>query len=214
MRYKLKKNEADEVMDILFKTYPDARAELNFTNPFELLIATILSAQCTDVRVNLTTEDLFKIYPGPEELSRADIEDVEKIIKKCGLYKTKAKNIVGTSKILVEEYQSKVPDDLKALIKLPGVGKKTANVVVSNAFGRPAIAVDTHVFRVSNRLGLAHAKDVTKTEIQLQKIIDKDKWTRSHHTLIFHGRRTCKARNPKCEECTVKEYCLFYGRSR
>lgn len=214
MRYKLRKNEADEVMDILFKTYPDARAELNFTNPFELLIATILSAQCTDVRVNLTTKDLFRLYPGPEELSKAKLEDVENIVKKCGLYKTKAKNIIGTSKILVEEYQSKVPDNLEALVKLPGVGKKTANVVVSNAFGRPAIAVDTHVFRVSNRLGLAHARDVLKTESDLQKILDKDKWSKSHHTLIFHGRRTCKARKPQCEECTVKDYCLFYGRKR
>ncbi|MFY9213138.1 MAG: endonuclease III, partial [Tissierellaceae bacterium] len=190
--------------------YPDARAELDFTNPFELLIATILSAQCTDVQVNKTTSKLFKEYKTPKDYLTMTEKELGKKIYSCGFYKTKSKNILETCRILVEEYDSQVPDTIEDLMKLPGVGKKTANVVVSNAFGTPAIAVDTHVFRVSNRIGLADSKNVEDTEIDLMKNIDKDLWIDAHHQLIFHGRRMCKARNPLCEECPINPYCFYY----
>lgn len=209
-RYYLRKAEKKQAIDIILNLYPDAKAELNYTNPLELLIATILSAQCTDVRVNIVTKDLFKKYKTPEDYANSDIKELEKDIKTCGLYKSKAKNIKLCAEQLIKEFNSKVPDNIKDLQTLAGVGRKTANVVASNAFGIPAIAVDTHVFRVSNRIGIAKAKDVLNTELQLQKVIDKDKWTKAHHALIFHGRRICSARNPKCDKCPVNKICLYY----
>ena len=209
-RYYLRKNEKEKAVKIILDTYPDAKAELNHSNAFELLIATILSAQCTDVRVNIVTEELFKKYKSPEDYVKADVKELEEEIRTCGLYKSKAKNIKLCSQQLIDDYGSKVPESIEELQKLSGVGRKTANVVASNAFGIPAIAVDTHVFRVSNRIGLAKAKDVLKTEEQLQKVIDKKHWTKAHHALIFHGRRVCSARNPKCNECPVNEICLYY----
>lgn len=185
---------------------------INFTTPFELLIATILSAQSTDVRVNKVTKVMFAAMNTPEEFAKSDIETIEKYIKTVGIYKNKAKNISATSKILYRDYDSKVPADIKELMKLPGVGRKTANVVASNAFGIPAIAVDTHVFRVANRLGLADAKNVEKTEDQLMENIPKDRWRKTHHQIITHGRAICKARNPLCEECDLKVTCLYYRR--
>lgn len=193
--------------------YPDVdHSMLNFTTPFELLIATILSAQSTDVRVNKVTKVMFAAMNTPEEFAKSDIETIEKYIKTVGIYKNKAKNISTTSKILYRDYDSKVPADIKELMKLPGVGRKTANVVASNAFGIPAIAVDTHVFRVANRLGLADAKNVEKTEDQLMENIPKDRWRKTHHQIITHGRAICKARNPLCEECDLKVTCLYYRR--
>ncbi|MDO5026848.1 MAG: endonuclease III [Tissierellia bacterium] len=212
-RYYLRKDEKEKAIDIILNLYPDAKAELNFTNAFELLIATILSAQCTDVRVNIVTDKLFEKYKSPEDYIRADIRDLEEDIRTCGLYKSKAKNIKLCSQQLIEKFNSQVPSNLDDLQSLAGVGRKTANVVASNAFGIPAIAVDTHVFRVSNRIGLAKAKDVLNTELQLQKAIPKDKWTKAHHALIFHGRRVCSARNPKCDQCPVSDICLFYKNS-
>lgn len=211
-RYYLRKDEKLEAIDIILKTHPDAKAELDHENAFELLIATILSAQCTDVRVNIVTKDLFKKYRTPEDYVAVDVEELEQDIKTCGLYKSKAKNIKLCCKSLVEDFNSEVPADIGKLQTLAGVGRKTANVVASNAFNIPAIAVDTHVFRVSNRIGLARAKDVLKTELQLQKVIPKEKWTQAHHALIFHGRRICKAQKPMCSECPVKEICI-YGKS-
>ena len=211
-RYYLRKDEKLRAINIILDSYPDARAELNYSNPFELLIATILSAQCTDVRVNIVTEGLFKKYKRPEDYFKVDVKELEQDIKTCGLYKSKAKNIKLCSQQLVEEFSSEVPKDLEDLQKLAGVGRKTANVVVSNAFGTPAIAVDTHVFRVANRIGLAKAKDVLETERQLQRAIPRDKWTRAHHALIFHGRRVCKARKPDCELCPVNELCIYYNK--
>lgn len=193
--------------------YPDVdHSMLNFTTPFELLIATILSAQSTDVRVNKVTKVMFAAMNTPEEFAKSDIETIEKYIKTVGIYKNKANNISATSKILYRDYDSKVPADIKELMKLPGVGRKTANVVASNAFGIPAIAVDTHVFRVANRLGLADAKNVEKTEDQLMGNIPKDRWRKTHHQIITHGRAICKARNPLCEECDLKVTCLYYRR--
>lgn len=208
----LSKSEIDLVLDILLELYPDAKAELNHSNPFELLIATILSAQCTDVRVNKITAKLFKKARNPEDYIKMGEKELSKYIYSCGFYKVKSKNIIKTCKILVNEYDGKVPETIEDLMKLPGVGKKTANVVASNAFGIPAIAVDTHVFRVSNRIGLADAKNVEETERQLMDNIDKDMWTKGHHLLIFHGRRVCKARNPLCSECKLNKICLDYRR--
>lgn len=208
-RYYLRKSEKKQAIDKILNLYPNAKAELNYTTAFELLIATILSAQCTDVRVNIVTKDLFKKYKEPQDYIDIDIKELESDIKTCGLYKSKAKNIKLCAKQLVENFDSKVPNNIDDLQTLAGVGRKTANVVASNAFGIPAIAVDTHVYRVSNRIGLARAKDVYNTEIQLQKAIDKEKWTKAHHALIFHGRRVCTARKPKCEKCTLNQLCLY-----
>lgn len=194
MKKILNKKEIEEVLESLLHLYPDAKAELDFTNPFELLIATILSAQCTDIQVNKTTDKLFKEYKTPKDYLRLTEEELGRKIYSCGFYKTKSKNILETCKILIENYDGKVPDNIEELMKLPGVGRKTANVVVSNAFGVPAIAVDTHVFRVSNRIGLADSKNVSDTELDLMKNIKKSMWTKAHHLIIFHGRRICKAR--------------------
>ena len=202
------------VIERLEALYPDAKAELDFNNPFELLIAVILSAQCTDVRVNQVTKVLFEVAGDARSLSELPIERIEEIIKPCGLYKTKSKNIQETARRLVAFYGGEVPSSHEALTELPGVGRKTANVVVSNAFGVPAIAVDTHVFRVSNRIGLAKASTVEATEIHLMKAIDKEKWTLAHHMIIFHGRRVCKARQPQCEVCTLSDLCEFFKKNQ
>ena len=210
MRKILVKKDIAQVLNILKELYPDARAELDYTNPFELLVATILSAQCTDVRVNMTTDKLFKELKTPQDYIDLGEEELGKKIYSCGFYKNKSKNIVETSKTLLEEYDGKVPQTLEELMTLPGVGRKTANVVASNAFGVPAIAVDTHVFRVSNRIGLADSKDVWGTEKDLMENIPKAEWTDTHHRIIFHGRRVCKSRKPLCEECKISEYCNYF----
>lgn len=204
------KKQAAEIMAILYDLHPDAKCELDHRSPFQLVVATALSAQTTDVAVNKVTPALFERYPTPYDLSLAEIGDVENLIRKIGLYKNKAKNIVAMSKMLVEEYGGVVPEDIKELVKLPGVGQKTANVVVSNAFGVPAIAVDTHVFRVSNRIGITNAANVKETELQLQKKIPKEEWIQAHHTFIFHGRYMCDARSPKCEICPLTDRCKYY----
>ena len=210
MKKMLTKKEVKEVIDILLKLYPDAKAELNYSSPFELLIATILSAQCTDVQVNKTTEKLFKDYNTPEDYINLTEEELGKMIRSCGFYKTKSKNILSTSKLIIEDFNGQVPDTLEELTTLPGVGRKTANVVLSNVFAKPAIAVDTHVFRVSNRIGLADSKNVLDTEKDLMDNIDKKRWSKAHHLLIFHGRRICKARKPLCEKCPLTDYCFYF----
>lgn len=206
----LSKKKINTVLDILEETFPDARAELDFTNPFELLIATILSAQCTDVQVNKTTKELFKDLKTPYDYIELSQEELGKRIRSCGFYNTKSKNILATCHILIDKYGGEIPETLEELMTLPGVGRKTANVVVSNAFDTPAIAVDTHVFRVSNRIGLAKSNNVLDTEKDLMNSIDRDRWTKAHHLLIFHGRRICKAQRPLCEECPIREYCNYY----
>lgn len=204
--------DVNKILDELQVLYPDAKCELNYTTPFELLIATILSAQCTDVRVNIVTDAMFKKYNTPEAFNELSLEEIMQEIKTCGLYKSKAQKIKETSRKLCEEYKGQVPDTLEELVKLPGVGRKTAGVVLSNAFNVPAIAVDTHVFRVANRIGIVHTSTPEKTEFALMEAIPKDRWSHSHHLLIFHGRRMCKARNPQCEICPVKNDCDYYKR--
>ncbi len=206
----LSKKEVKEVLMILEELYPHAKAELNFSNPFELLIATILSAQCTDVRVNKVTEKLFRKYKTPEDYLKLTEEELGEKIRSCGFYNNKSKNILGTCEMLVKEYDGKVPDTREELMKLPGVGRKTANVVLSNAFFKEAIAVDTHVFRVSNRIGLSNSSNVLDTEKDLMGNIEKNMWSKAHHLLIFHGRRICKARKPLCEKCPLDSYCIYY----
>lgn len=186
---------------------------LHFETPFEALIATMLSAQSTDKRVNAVTSKLFKVANTPKDFANMDINELENWIKSIGIYKNKAKNIKETSKILVQDYHGKVPNKKSELIKLPGVGNKTANVVLANAFDIPAFAVDTHVFRVSNRIGLADGKNVEQTEDQLTENVPKKDWNITHKRLITHGRAICKARNPLCEECELNKLCL-YNRSK
>lgn len=204
----------NKILDILEETYPDAKCELNYTTPFELLIATILSAQCTDVRVNKVTEEMFKKYNTPEAFAKLSVEEISEEIKSCGLYKSKAQKIKETSSKICELYNGQVPDSLDELIKLPGVGRKTANVVLSNAFGQDALAVDTHVFRVANRIGMVNTTTPEKTEFPLMKVIPKKRWSHSHHLLIFHGRRICKARKPECEICPIQKYCKYYKENK
>lgn len=198
------------VINILIKMYPNARTGLTFKSPYELLIATILSAQCTDKRVNMVTKELFKKYPNAKSLAGAELTDIEEDIKKCGLYKTKSKNIINACKIISEKYNGSIPENRDDLMSLPGVGRKTANVVLSNAFGVDTIAVDTHVFRVSNRIGLVDAKDVVKTENELVKVLPKGRLSLCHHLLINHGRNMCKARKPMCSKCDIRSYCNYY----
>ena len=195
------------VLEGLAAQHPDARSELDFGNAYELLIATILSAQCTDKQVNKCTPALFRDYPDPSSLAKAEPEDIEPYIHSCGFYHNKAINIVSACRDICERFGGEVPGDREGLESLAGVGRKTASVVLSNAFGVPAIAVDTHVFRVSNRIGLASAKNVENTEKQLMENIPRDKWSIAHHWLIFHGRRVCSARNPKCGECYIRDLC-------
>ena len=196
-----------EILRRMEQVYADAKPALHFQNAYELLVATILSAQCTDVRVNKVTKDLFVHYKNAEELSRADYSELCDEIHSCGCYAVKAKNLINTAKLLMEQFGGEVPQTMEELTTLPGVGRKTANVVLSNAFGIPGFAVDTHVFRVSNRLGLAHAKDVAKTEEQLCALVPREKWGNAHHWLIYHGRQICSARKPKCDECFLKDIC-------
>lgn len=207
---KLSKKDIKEILDILENMYPDAECALEHVNVFQLLIAVVLSAQTTDKSVNTVTGELFGKYPDAMSLSMADEEDVQAIIRKIGMYKTKSKNIVALAKMLVKDYGGKVPGEYDDLIKLPGVGRKTANVVLSVGFGKQRIAVDTHVFRVANRIGLTKEKDVLKTELSLMEVLPEERWSRSHHSLIFHGRQCCDARKPKCESCQISVFCSYY----
>ena len=207
-----KKIKAEQIA-ILGQVYKDTKPALKFRNPFELLVAVILSAQCTDVRVNITTERLFAKAPCPQDIVDMGLTALEQEIKDCGLFRNKAKNIMATCEILVREFDSKVPEDFDTLLKLPGVGRKTANVVTSIAFDRPAIAVDTHVFRVANRLKLAVGETPLEVEKGLMQAIPKELWSQAHHWLIWHGRRVCKARRPLCGECPLGEVCPSMGKA-
>lgn len=199
-----------KILELLKQQYPDAKCELNYKTSFQLLVATILSAQTTDKKVNEVTEELFEKYPTVDDFLKLSQEELETKIKKIGLYRNKSKNILEMCKQLKERYNGVVPDNQEDLMTLSGVGRKTSNVVLSNAFGVPAIAVDTHVFRVANRIGLANTDNVMKTEIELQNAIDKEWWGLAHHLLIFHGRRCCIARKPKCQECVINTHCKYY----
>ncbi len=194
---------AAAVMAELAKLYPEARPELNFSNPFETLIATILSAQCTDRRVNQVTARLFPEYPNAKAMAALEPEQLEPMIRECGLYHNKAKNIVAACRALVERYDGQVPDNRAELMALPGVGQKTAGVVLMAAFGDPQLPVDTHVFRVSRRIGLADADTPKKVEMQLRAVVPRDEWIFAHHLLIWHGRRICHAQRPNCDGCPL-----------
>jgi len=208
---KINKAEAAErikkIWPILKKTYPDAKTALNFKNPLELLISTILSAQCTDVRVNMVTKDLFKKYKSAKDWAKADIKQIESDIKTTGFYHNKAVSIKGACTAIVEKFDGKVPDKMEQLVALPGVGRKTANVVLGNAYGVPAIACDTHVIRLSRRLGLSENADPVKLEFDLAEIVPKKDWTMFSHALILHGRNICNARKPDCENCPISKHC-------
>ena len=205
----IEKERINEVLDILEDTYPEAECALDHKNVFQLIVAVALSAQTTDKSVNLVTPALFERYPDAKTLAEAEPDEVSEYIKRIGMYKTKAKNIVGMAKKLVEDHGGLVPEDYDSLVALPGVGRKTANVVLSVGFGHQRIAVDTHVFRVANRIGLVKEKDVLKTELSLMDRVAEERWSRTHHSLIFHGRQCCDARKPKCDECPINTYCEY-----
>lgn len=198
-----------KILQILKDTYPNAKTALRYETPFQLLIATMLSAQSTDKQVNKITRKLFKKCSSPYDFASLDQKELEKHIRSCGLYKSKAKNIIETSKIIVEKHGGKVPRNFNDLVKLPGVGRKTANVVLSNAFDIPAFAVDTHVHRVANRVGLANGKNPIETERDLMENVPKELWGRAHHWLIHHGRQICRARNPRCDRCPLRTLCEY-----
>lgn len=204
------KPKTKKILDILKKTYPDAKCELNHSSSFQLLVATILSAQTTDKKVNQVTRGIFSDYPDLESFLTLDNIELEEKIKEIGLYRNKARNLILMCNQLKDNFNGQVPKTMEELITLAGAGRKTANVVLSNAFGVPSIAVDTHVFRVSNRIGLANSDKVLEVEMQLQRGLPKREWSHTHHLLIFHGRRCCIARRPKCEECPLKDLCKAY----
>lgn len=193
--------KASEVLAILEARFPNAACELNYHNLYQLIIAVVLSAQTTDKRVNIVTEPLFKKYPSVYDLANAEINDVKHIIASLGLYQTKARHIINLCQKIVSEFQGQVPDTLDTLTSLPGVGRKTANVVLSEGYKQPAIAVDTHVSRVAKRLGLTTSDDVYRIEMDLQNFFDRKDWSRAHHLLIHYGRYVCKAQNPDCSSC-------------
>lgn len=196
-------------VEALKKEYPGAVCSLIYEKPHELLIATRLSAQCTDARVNMVTPALFEKYKTPEDFAEADVSDVEEYIKSCGLYKTKAKDIVGMNKMICERFGGTVPDTIEELIKLPGIGRKTANLIVGDVYGKPAVVVDTHCIRITSRLGFHNIKDAAKIEKILREAIDPKESNDLCHRFVLHGRAVCTARSPKCSECCMKDFCSY-----
>ncbi|NLO21601.1 MAG: endonuclease III [Syntrophomonadaceae bacterium] len=196
-----------QILDLLLQEYPEAGTMLEFNSRFELLVAVILSAQTTDAQVNRVTAGLFQRHTTPQEFADLDLESLEELVKAVGLYKSKAKNIQAMSKKLIQEYGGEVPAEMDELIKLPGVGRKTANVVLAVGFGLPGLGVDTHVHRVANRLGLVSSKNPDETEKELKALIPQEMWSKSHHLFIWHGRRVCKARTPQCGQCVLDPLC-------
>jgi endonuclease-3 len=211
-KIKVDKNQARQrikkIWPLLKKTYPDAKIALNFSNPLDLLVATILSAQCTDVRVNIVTKTLFKKYKTPADWADADITQIENDIKSTGFYRNKSKNIKAACRMIIADFQGKVPSTMDQLTKLAGVGRKTANVLLGNVFNTPGITCDTHVIRLSRRIGLSENSDPVKLELDLADIVNKKDWTMFSHLVIFHGRNICKARRPDCQNCPIAKYCL------
>lgn len=202
--------QTQQILSILAKDFPNAKSELNFNSPYQLLVAVILSAQCTDKRVNSVTPALFAVAPTAKEMASLPIAEIERLIHSCGFYHSKAQYLQQMSQDLLARFDGQVPSDLESLRTLVGVGRKTANVVYAVAFGGQAIAVDTHVFRVSNRLGIACASNVLQTELQLQQAIPQQMWADSHHYILLHGRYVCKAQNPNCKACSVNKLCKYY----
>jgi endonuclease-3 len=204
---KARRNRLGEILNRLKREYPEARCSLNYQTPFQLLVATILSAQCTDERVNKVTSKLFQKYPGPRAFARLSIAEIRDEIYSTGFYNNKARAIHELAHILIKQYGGQLPTTMDELTRLPGVGRKTANVVLGNAFGIPGIAVDTHVTRITNLLGLMSTRDAVKIERELQQIMDPSDWTLSAHLFISHGRRVCIARRPKCHSCILADLC-------
>ena len=200
----------DTVLSRLKKEYGEETSALEFSNPYELLIATILAAQCTDKRVNIVTKDLFRLYPDPASQAEADIKDVEDCIRSCGFYRNKAKNIIACAAMLRDEFGGEVPEDMESLTQLPGVGRKTANVVRAFGFGLPAMPVDTHVGRVARRLGFSESGNPDVVERDLCSVIPEKDWSDAHHWLIWHGRRVCSSQRPKCADCLLNDICVYY----
>jgi endonuclease-3 len=209
-----KKARARRILVLLDRAYPDAKIALNFTTPLELLVATILSAQCTDERVNMVTPVLFRAYRSAADYARLSPATLEKAIRSTGFFRAKARSIIGMARTLVEQHGGEVPREREVLVKLPGVGLKTANVVLGNAFGEPAIAVDTHVFRISQRLGLARSDDAVAIHDQLVQVLPRKGWTHASHLFQAHGRRTCTARKPACPVCSVRALCPWPDKTR
>jgi endonuclease-3 len=212
----MKKTDANrarvaKIIPLLSKRHPDAACALHFKNPLELLVATILSAQCTDVRVNQVTKDLFGKYKTAQDYARARPERLEDDVRSTGFYKNKAKSIINCCKKIVEKHGGKVPGTMEELVALDGIGRKTANVILGNAFGVPGITVDTHVKRVAYRMGLTRHQDPVKIEYDLMELVPREEWTRFSHLIIFHGRYTCAARKPRCAECVVETLCPRAG---
>ena len=205
----LNKNKASQLIKILKKSIKNPKTSLKFRNKFTLLTSVVLSAQCTDVNVNNVTKNIYNRYYSPEHFVNLGINKIKKLIKSIGLFNNKAKNLYHLSKILLEKYNSKIPNNFDELILLPGVGRKTANVILNAAFNKPTIAVDTHVFRVSNRTGLTNGKNPEQVENQLLKIIPIKHLKKAHHLILLHGRYTCKARNPLCKKCVINKICLY-----
>lgn len=206
-----KKDFVLKLKEIFDKEYPAACCSLDFKKPYELLIATQLAAQCTDARVNIVTKDLFKKYTSVEDFANADLTELENDIRSTGFYRNKAKNIIGCCKMLLSDFGGEVPDTMEELTRLPGTGRKTANIILGDIYEKPSVVVDTHCIRLSNRFGLTKNSDPYKIELDLKKIVPEDYQTRFCHTLVFHGRAYCNARSPKCETCPVKEICPKIG---
>ena len=209
----LNHNKALHLIKLLDKSIKNPKTSLKYRNRFTLLTSVVLSAQCTDTNVNNVTKKIYQKYYQPEHFIDLGINKIKKLIKSIGLFNTKAKNIYHLSKILLDKHRGKVPDKFEALILLPGVGRKTANVVLNAVFNKPTIAVDTHVFRVGNRTGLANGKNPTQVEDQLLKILPKNHIKKAHHLILLHGRYTCKARNPLCKKCVINKVCLYKGKN-
>jgi endonuclease-3 len=206
-----KKVRAKVIYRQLSKNYPNVRCELDYKNAFQLLVATVLSAQCTDKRVNQTTPALFKKYPNPQKMAKADLRDIQKLVKSTGFFRAKAKNIKGLSNIIVEQFDGYVPSNLEDLITLPGVGRKTANVVLGHAFGIPGITVDTHFGRLSRRFGWSKQNNPVKVEFEVGELIPQKEWTNLSQRMIWHGRRVCHSRKPACGACALAKLCPSYG---
>lgn len=207
-----KKQRTDLVVSRLEKRYPDALCSLDYNLPHELLIATRLSAQCTDKRVNIVTKELFNKYHSISDFADAQVSDVENLINSCGLYKTKAKDIVAMSKMLLSDFDGEIPDTIEQLLKLPGVGRKTANLIVGDIYNQPAVVTDTHLIRITNRLGLVDSKYPIKVEQQLRKLLPAEKSSDFCHRIVLFGREICKAQNPKCDLCELNDICKYYAK--
>lgn len=203
---------AEIIYDRLIKRYPDPKSELTWNNSWELLVATILSAQCTDVRVNKVTPEIFRRWPGPAEMAKAEVTEIEEVIRTTGIYRNKAKNLLATAKLVMEEFSGELPRNMKDMIRLPGAARKTANIVLSNAMGiHEGIAVDTHVKRLSNRMGLTTSSNPIIIEKDLMPLFKKDNWGKANHIMVLFGRDICSARKPRCEECPLNDICPKIG---